>query len=365
MKKAIAFIAACAMLLLSININVFAASDGSNTYNEKLYSEACGLINALDAGVAINDNGIDADITRIDLLRNAYKILNKGAQLGNINDEKLSLTDVNESDMGYLEYAAYCGLINYKDRYFYPERPADLEFAQRTMLCLISYYSDNTINQSLKNDLTKGLRKSASTSFKAGDAYVMIYNLLMSSKSYTMYSGATILKGLYGLEKAKVKVIGNSLGAYSGEATVEGSVKIEFSNGYIGDFIYSGDTKDILGRYVYMYYNEPEGSITFMTPYNDDDIIAEFNEGQFVSFDPNTRKIYWKEFKSSNRWESSYIEKKKDIAKTADIIYNGAFLSNHSSVYDILENNTENIDKIQLISTDITEHQEIKSLCIS
>lgn len=359
MKKAIAFIAACAMLLLSININVFAASDGGNTYNEKLYSDAFGLINALDAGVSVNENSIDADITRIELLRNAYKILTKGTLPGNINNGTLSLTDVNEGDKGYLEFAAYCGLINYKDRYFYPDRPADIEFARRTMLCLVSYYNDNTVNQSLKNDLTKGLRKSASTSFKAGDAYVMIYNLLMSSQPYGVFTGTPIMKGLYDLEKAKVKVIGNSLGSYSGEATVEGRVKVEFSNGYIDDFSYSGDTKDILGRYAYIYYNAQEGSITFMTPYNNDDIIVEFNEKQFISFDSDTRKIYWKELKSSNRWDSSYIEKDKYITKTADIIYNGVFISNQNRVYDILENNTENIDKIQLIGTDRSQKVDL------
>lgn len=351
MKRAISLIAACVIMLLSININVLAASDSSDTYNEKLYSDACGLINALDVGVSIGTNSIDSDITRIELLRNAYKILNKGTQLESINNGTLSLTDVSEGDKGYLEFAAYCGLINYKDRYFYPDRPADFEFAQRTILCLVSYYNDNTVNQSLKSDLTKGLRKSASTSFKAGDAYVMIYNLLMSNKPYTVFSGTPILKGLYELEKVKVRVIGNSLGSYSGDATAEGRVKIEFSNGAIEDMSYSGETKDILGRYVTMFYNAKEESISFMTPYDNDDIIVEFNEKQFVSFEADTRKIYWEEIKSSNRWESAYIEKKEEIAKTADIIYNGAFLSNQSKVYDILENNTENIDKIQLIST--------------
>lgn len=351
MKKAIALIAACAMLLLSININVFAASDGGDTYNEKLYSDVCSLINALNVGVSVNESGIDSDITRIELLRNAYKIINKGTQLEATNNGTLSLTDVGEGDKGYLEFAAYCGLINYQDKYFYPERPADFAFAQRTILCLISYYNDNTINQSLKSDLTKGLRKSASTSFKAGDAYVMIYNLLMSNKPYAVFSGTPIMKGLYNLDKVKVRLIGDSLSSYSGYAAADGRVKVEFSNGAVEDMSYSGETKELLGRYVTMFYNAKEGSITFMTPYKNDDIIAEFDEKQFVSFEADTRTIYWKEFKSSNRWESSYTEKKKDIAKTADIIYNGVFISNQSRVYDIFENNTENIDKIQLICT--------------
>lgn len=358
MKRAISLISACIMLL-SININVFAASDRGDTYNEKLYSAAFGLINALDVGVSINENSVDSDITRIELLRDAYKILNKCTPLENTNNGKLSLTDVEEADKVYLEFAAYCGLINYQDKYFYPDRLADFEFARRAILCLISYYNDNTINIYLKNELTKGIRKSAPTSFKAGDAYVMIYNLLISNNPYTTFGEKSLLKGLYGLEKVKVRVIGNSLGSYSGEAANEGRVKVEFSNGYIDDFSYSGDTKDILGRYVYIYYNAQEESITYMTLYNNDDIIAEFNETQFVSFDSDTRKIYWKEFKSSNRWETSYIEKKKDITKTVDIIYNGVFISNQSKVYDILENNTENIDKIQLISTDMSQNIDL------
>ncbi|MBS7297606.1 MAG: hypothetical protein KIG65_00835 [Eubacteriales bacterium] len=359
MKKAIAFIAACAILLLSINTNVFAASDSGYTYNEKLYSDACGLINALDVGVSVSDSSIDEDITRIELLRNAYKILNRGIQPGSINNETLSLTDVNEDDKGYLEFAAYCGIINYKDRYFYPDKSADFEFAQRTMLCLVSYYNDNTINRSLKNDLTKGLRKTASKSLKAGDAYVMIYNLLMSTQPYGVFIETPLLKGLYNLEKAKVKVIGNSLGSYNGKATAEGRVRVEFSNGYIDDFSYSGDTKDILGRYANIYYNAQEESVSFITPYNNDDIIVEFTEKQFVSFDSDTRIIYWKELKSSNRWDSSYIEKDKYITKTTDIIYNGVFISNQNRVYDILKKNTENIDKIQLISTDRSKNIDL------
>lgn len=351
MKRAISLIAACIMLLLNININVFAANDSEDTYNEKLYSNACSLINALNVGVSVNENSIDNDITRIELLRNTYKILNNGAQLENATNDTLALTDVADGDKGYLEFAAYCGLINYRDKYFYPDKAADFKFAERTMLCLISYYNDNTINQSLKNDLLKGVRKSAAASFKAGDAYVMIYNLLMSNYPYGVFNGTPIMQGLYNLEKVKVRLIGDSLSSYSGYAAAEGRVKVEFSNGAIEDMSYSGETKELLGRYVTMFYNEKEGSITFMTPYDDDDIIAEFNENQFVSFEAETRKIYWKEIKSSNRWETSYTEKKKEITKTADIIYNGVFISNQSKVYDILENNTENIDKIQLICT--------------
>lgn len=350
MKRILSLIAACAMLLCN-NINVFAANDGG-TYNKKLYSDACGLINALNVGISVNENSADSDITRIELLKNACKVLSNGAQLENADNGTLALTDVAESDKGYLEYAAYCGLINYQDKYFYPDDAADFKFAERTLLCLISYYNDNTLNQLLKNDLSKGLRKSAATGFKAGDAYVMIYNLLMSKQPYGVFSGTPILQGLYDLERVKVRLIGDSLSSYSGRAADEGFVRVEYNNGAVEDLIYSGDTKELLGRYVYMFYNDKEGKIAFMTPFNTDDIKTEFGEKEFVAFDSDTRKMYHKEFKSSNRWEVSYVEKKDVISADADIIYNGVFAQDHSTVYDILNNNTKNIEKIQLISTD-------------
>ena len=349
MKRAISFIAAC-ILLLSMNLNVFAAINGEDTYNEKLYTDACLLINSLNAGVSVSENSMDSDITRIELLRDVYKLLNKGAQLENTYNGSLALTDVAESDKGYLEFAAYCGLINYRDIYFYPDKSADFQFAERTLLCLISYYNDNTINRSLKNDLIKGIRNSAFSSLKAGDVYVMIYNLLMSSEPYGVFNGTPILKELYNIEKAKVKLIGDSLSSYSGYAA-EGRVKVEFQNGVIEDMSYSGETKELLGRYVNMFYNKEEECISLMTPYKTDDIIAEFNEEQFETYDASSRKIYWKEFKSGDRWDSTYVQKKADIPKSTDIIYNGVFVSDQNSVYDILENNTANIDKIQLIRT--------------
>lgn len=350
MKRVISLFTVVVMLILSVNIGVFAAE--SDTYNEKLYSDACGIINSLDAGVSVGENSIDADISRIELLRNAFMILNKGLSLDNMSKGEISLTDIGDADRGYLEFAAYCGLINYQDKYFYPDKPADYNFALRTLLCLISYYNDNTTNKLLQGDIIKGVRSSASTSFKAADAYVMIYNLIMSENPYGVFSGTPILKGLYDLEKVKVKIIGDDLSSYDGQATVAGRIKVSFSNGATDDLSYSGDAKEFLGRYVYMYYNAKEESVAFMTPCKEDDIIVELGEKEFESYDKDTRKIYWKEFKASSRWESSYTEKKKDISKTADIIYNGVYMSDQNRVYDMLESNTENIDKIQLISTD-------------
>lgn len=348
MKRIVSWLMLSIMLLS--NTGVFAAANDSDSYNEKLYSDVCKLINSLNAGVSLEENSIDTDITRMELVKNSVKILNKGVSL-DYNQGVLSVTDVNDEDMGYLEYAAHGGLISYSDQQFHPEERADFDFAKKAILSLVSFYSDNTKNTALIHDLERGLRRSAYSDFKAGDAYVMIYNLLMSDTPYPMLEDSPIMEGLYHLKKAKVRIVADSGSSYTGYVPVDGRIKAEFGNGQVVDFAYAGDTKDILGRYAYLYYNAEDDSAAFITPADESDIVAEFNEKQYIDFDSSSRTIYWKEYQSNSRWETNYKEKKKTVLKDADVIFNGVFVTNHNFVYDILANHTYNIDKIQLIST--------------
>lgn len=349
MKRVISLFVVC--IILMSNISIFAASDSNDSYNEKLYSDVCDLINALDAGVTISENSIDTNITRIDLLRNAVKILNDGIDL-DYKQGILAVTDVSDEDIPYLEYAARGGLISYNDKFFYPDRKADLDFAKNTLIALVSFYvNTKDKNASLANELMDGLRSSAFSDFKAGDAYVMIYNLLLSDRTYMRFDGSTIMEGLYHLIKGRVRIVGDSDSSYTGTACDDGRIKAEFGDGQVVDFSYDGDTKNVLGRYVYIWYNAKENDIVFMTLVSTSDIVAEFDEQTFIEFDNDSRRIYWNEYRSSSRWETTYKERNEAIPQTADIIFNGVFISDYSYVYDILENHTCNIDKIQLINT--------------
>lgn len=95
MKRIVSWLMLSIMLLS--NTGVFAAANDSDSYNEKLYSDVCKLINSLNAGVSLEENSIDTDITRMELVKNSVKILNKGVSL-DYNQGVLSVTDVNDED---------------------------------------------------------------------------------------------------------------------------------------------------------------------------------------------------------------------------------------------------------------------------
>lgn len=355
MKRIIAF---GLMLIFLLSNTAISVSAGEGSYNETYYTEAGKLLNKL--GITSGNNGTETGtpITRIDFVKMAVDAISKGR--GNVYGGKTSYTDVSASDSGYVCFAVDAGLLPSGTR-LYPDAAADLDFAKMVLTGAAGYEISGSLYKktAIEIGLTVKLRSIGASDFTKGDANVMIYNLLISESvkrtSIDKYEIAdeTLLEALYDLEYAKGCLSADENSAMEGNPCGDGQIRINvLRSSEVLDLSYEEDVSELLGRYVKVYYNSDYEAVLLSALYSDD-IKVEIGGDEFSGYDSASRKLSYKVYSASSRWESASKEAHEKIPASADIIYNGRFTLQHDFVYDILENGSGyNVDRVLIIDSD-------------
>jgi len=341
------------IILMFANMNFTAFA--SEKFNEQYYREAIMLLEALEIKDGIAKGTLTTEsISRIDFLKTVIKAISNKLNLTDVSSD-FRYTDV-DNDSWAVSYAVSCGLIvdGYK---FYPDDDADLEFAKSVITSAAGYeFKDGKYNKAvIETGLISKLRPESAKAFSAGDAYVLIYNLLCAER-FERYGdtyelrGNTILSDVYKIEFIKGRMVEDFESSLYGNYTSPYTVMIENSDKAI-NLYYNGETSELLGRNVKAYYKEDEAIL--IMPLYEDDILLDIKAKEYAGYDSGKRKLYYNVFEASNRWESSFKVKSEYLPQNMDIIHNDRFTQEHKEVYSILKNaDGYNVDSLTLIDTD-------------
>ena len=326
--KKLSILPALAILITSFNfcIPAGAAADETDKYNI-----LCSL-GFFDSAATFNG---DAPVSRGDIITAVVNALPDDKRV-QYSSGDTGFTDVDESDS--IAEAAYnahlLGLLG-DETELNPYERADIDDASFILLNLLGYgqAAQSTYNYYAASlGLTKGMPREegftmshlAAMLYNALDTEIMQWTPIGMGGKYTTVKGETYMSEILDAGKGKGLVNANQFTGLSGEtAAGRGYVKI-------GGSIYTDGTlpaDSYLGNVVDFYYrntDDDQRQLVYMKLTQEDSVI-EFDAEDIVSFENMTYT-----YESGPKLDK---KRRADLAKNADVIYNGKLLDGDYDCY--------------------------------
>ena len=310
MKKLITYLAAAAIAINALGLNVFAEKNVDTALQNS--------IEALAAFGIINEEPQEVDTNAVLTREKAAVWMYKSMGLDN-EYEKSVFYDVPVGTSGANAIMALneWGIISgYPDGRFGPGEAISYNDYVTMLVRVLNYsvmadiyggYPAGYIRAMQRLDLNKNVNSSAANELTVGDGAKMLYNAL---KTEMMDMEETLLSKYLDINMSSGRVTADfKTSLTSAEGVSEGKLKID-------DTVYNfGFSEDWLGRYVNVFYTDKDGIQEIIYLENDKDVSEVKINAQDIVEEKSSR--------TNLVYEVGDAEEKIRISPVADIIYNG------------------------------------------